>query len=302
MRDDDQMSQDAELGPLPQELAGLEEPTQPPAPSLGALDHAGVEEAPGEEAATSARALVASGLRLEPSSQPTQDEPGPPPRHFTYALIEQLFALADDLRGRQGVIDVRFDLDRPAPEFAFTTIENSLGRELPEDIKSLYRVTNGFELSWDVQDERGRRQRAGHLKIYDVATVFGFWFDTLWPHDPSRDERELDFLWSMRGLDPGPEAPHGAMTALRLEGDWGQDYSLWLVQEHQLTGQLAMDLMSYVYYGLETRGLTMWREVLSDQAPMLPPSQGQRFLDQLARFFPEVDPAPYMALMPGLRS
>lgn len=256
--------------------------------------------------------MTAGGVTLK-IAQDAYDLDDPPEdleqrRMFSIRLIEDLRVIERDLLEREDVVDVVLRMEEPAPEFTITTIENGLGRELPRDIKSFYRVLNGFELSWSFVDELGLKQPGGHIQIFDIARVFGFWFDTLWVHDPNRTEEELDFLWSLRGLDGGGQAgetmlPDSPMTVLHLLGDWGSDYELMLFHGPDHLSLMQMDLMSYVYYALETRGLGLWRQVVSAMDLSHPRyaelEQGRVFFERLARFFPDVDLEEYMALVPS---
>lgn len=223
-------------------------------------------------------------------------------RMFSITLIQDLMTIERDLLERDDVTDVKLVLDEPAPEFTISTIENSLGRELPRDIKSFYRVLNGFELSWSRLDEAGNKSFGGHMQIMDISRVFGFWFDTIWVDDPSRSEQELDLLWSTRGIDQGPDGPQGPLTALRLLGDWGSDYELLLFHSPDRVSLLNMDLMSYIYYGLETRGLGKWRHIVSglsvSEPDLISVEQVRGFLTDVAHLFPEVDLEEYRALVP----
>lgn len=232
---------------------------------------------------------------LEEPTEPPTDAPAPSYEGpvFGRTLVEALEDVAKSLHETPGISDVVMMFEPPVPEFNITSVENGLGRSLPEDIKAFYRTTDGFKISWSGQTSQGQ-PTGGLVHIHDFHTLFGYWFDTLWVEDDAHTEAHQEFLWSLRGLSPGARPHTDQLTTLRLLGDFGPDYALHLrLQPDQFT-PIHLDFSSYVYYGLETRGIHGWRHILSD-APT-PEALHAPFLDTLRHLFPEVDPTPYEAL------
>lgn len=225
------------------------------------------------------------------------------PQGFSWALLEAFEQTARQLHENEHLTDVIFEFDPPIPEFNITTAENALGRSLPHDIKSFYRMTNGFNLQWSLKMPDGSTAPGGHFQMFDFATVFGFWFDHIWVHDDTLNEDELDFIWSLRGISPRTAFENDYMTTLYLLGDWGQDYELFLHQPGKEVAQIHLDFVSYVYYGLETCGTYYWRHILSefDVTTDDAARQGSRqFFETMSLAFPDVALEPYRALVPGL--
>lgn len=229
----------------------------------------------------------------EPTDPPQVHEPEPTRAIFGETLVRVLEDVVKSLHETEGIFDVVMAFEPPVPAFNVTSVENGLGRSLPEDIKAFYRTTDGFKISWSGHTPQGE-PTGGLVQVHDFHTLFGYWFDTLWIHDDAHSEAHQEFIWSLRGLSPGPQDAPQEMTTLRLLGDFGSDYALHLRHDQDNLSPMHIDFASYIYYGLETRGIHGWRHILSE-APT-PESISAPFLDALTHLFPEVDEQPYRAL------
>ncbi len=283
------------------ELSFLEEDTEPPVEDGQARDAPAVVimregDQRGQGWPQAPDALDPELVR--PTDAPDEVEQA---RLLSDDLMFAIFELEESLRAMPDVTEVICAHDPPVPDFTLETVEISLGRALPPDVRALYKVIDGLHVRWCYRDaDSGEERLGGELRIPDFATVFGRWFDTLWVHDDALDEAHLDLMWQLRGFDLGVALPE-AMTVLHLRGDWGSDYALMLhVREsHQLV-PLRLDLMDYLYAAIAARGTPLWQLPWSGYDFDADPwriAGAARFFEQMTRRFSEVDLTPWREAM-----
>lgn len=203
---------------------------------------------------------------------------------FNWDLLFDFHAMIGELRQTDGIVDVQATLHDPVPTFTIETIEHGLGIRVPRRIKSFYQITDGLEFSWSYERD-GETVPGGGAHIFDFATVFDNWLDSLWQTDPEQSDEEQDFLWSLRGVDRrcGPQT--STMVVMCVEEEY-PTYDLFL---HDLdTGHselLELTFREYFDCLLESRGTFGWRALLAEDADG---ADAEDFFEVMERFFPRV--------------
>jgi len=179
---------------------------------------------------------------------------------YPFDVREMAGRLADDDR----IAGVECEVGSPVANFTVETMEHGLGTTVPRFVKRLYRVADGLHLAWEVDDGDGTRPGGG-ADLFDFATVFDNWLDELWTDADGLDERESDFLWSLRGFDASPEPGDDRMVVVCVEETDYPTFDLFLhdLETHQ-SHLLGVDFHTYLTCLLETRGTYGWVHALAD--------------------------------------
>jgi hypothetical protein len=206
-------------------------------------------------------------------------------------------AMAGELEARDDIVDVEWAIPDPVPNFTVETMEHGLGTSVPRFIKRFYRMADGLELSWNVRVD-GEVVPGGGIELFDFATVFDSWLDTLWASGPETDEmddREVDFLWSLRGFD-GLGQPQGEDRQMVVFCVEETDYPTFDLFLHRLDARdshlLSVNFRTYLDLLLQTRGTFGWVYRLADIDLDAHPdlrATAESFDRRMQRLFPETN-------------
>lgn len=203
---------------------------------------------------------------------------------FNWDLLFDFHAMIGELRQIDGIVDVQSTMHDPVPNFTIETIEHGLGILVPRRIKSFYQITDGLEFSWSYE-RNGQTVAGGGAHIFDFATVFDSWLDSLWHSESDRSDEEQDFVWSLRGVDAGLEPDSSQMVVMCVEEEY-PTYDLFL---HNLdTGSselLEVTFREYFDCLLASRGTYGWRSLLAEDADA-DGEDAASFFEVMDRFFP----------------
>ncbi|MFW5966688.1 MAG: hypothetical protein ACOCV2_04170 [Persicimonas sp.] len=218
----------------------------------------------------------------EPSSPDDQ------PDRLGWEMLFEFQAMVTELRQTEGIVDVYFRRYEPVPDFTIETIEHGLGTRVPDRIKSFYRVTDGLEFGWSYTVD-GETLPGGGAHLFDFATVFDNWLDSLWSVDPEEfSESELDFFWSLRGFDRLGDAEAGHMIVLCVEEEY-PTYDLFVHDLHTRDSKLLeLTFGEYIDRLLESRGAYGWQHLLTEE-PATDSTITDHVFEMAERFFPEAD-------------
>jgi len=176
----------------------------------------------------------------------------------------------------------------PVPDFTLETLEHGLGLTVPEFITEFYRLTDGLYLSWDRKTEEGIVPGGG-FELFDFATVFDSWLETLWPTDPPAG-CDADFLWSLRGVAEAPGDDTGDMIVMCIEEEY-PTFDLFIHNPSDRRSHLMqLDFHGYLHALLETRGVFGWPYLFSESDLEDDPelaSIRQRAEQRIDAWFPE---------------
>ncbi|QDG51749.1 hypothetical protein FIV42_13625 [Persicimonas caeni] len=201
---------------------------------------------------------------------------------FNWDLLFDFHAMIGELRQTDGIVEVEATMHDPVPNFTIETIEHGLGILVPSRIKSFYQITDGLEFSWSYEHD-GQLLPGGGAHIFDFATVFDNWLDSLWHSLPEHSDEEQDFLWSLRGVDRdlGPES--SKMVVMCVEEDY-PTYDLFVHDLDSHTSEL-LELTFREYFDclLTSRGTYGWRGLLTEDTDG---DGAEAFFEVMDRFFP----------------
>jgi hypothetical protein len=212
-------------------------------------------------------------------------------KFLNWDLLFDFHAMVEELKATDGIVDVRSQMHDPVPNFTIETIEHGLGVVVPDHIKSFYRVSDGLEFSWSYERD-GEVVRGGGAHLFDFATVFDKWLDTLWGGDEEATDDEQDFWWSLRGFDEQCHPDTREMVVLCVEEDY-PTYDLFVHDLDERTSRL-LDLSFREYFDLllVSRGTYGWRDLLTEDVDPDDP-RAEEFFEVADRFFPEADLSPW---------
>ena len=248
-----------------------------------------ITEDPDEQSEPLEAPAVIINTEREPEREPPE-EVDPGVELVTFAFVELLRDIGDALISHPALSGVFVDLDHATPEFTIQTIEDGLGARLSPALKSLYRLSDGFELRWR-WEQRGQLELAGQLRVVDFATAFGHWLEELWVEHEQMNQHQRDFVWTLRGFDM-PTFPGALQGVLSFE-DHDEEPTVWA--RHPESGQLRaldLELIDYLYCAVEARGACGWQLLFAEydwaQNPWQMPWPGD-WIDGLYALFPDVD-------------
>lgn len=217
------------------------------------------------------------------------------PDGLGWDLLFDFHAMIAELEQTPGIVEVKSAVHPPVPIFTIETIEHGLGIRVPEHIRSFYMVCDGLEFSWSYEDDE-EVLPGGGAHLFDFATVFDSWLDSLWVVGGDLDEETQDFLWTLRGFDRTyqsdwfqahddlKEPVDEQMVVMCVEEEY-PSYDLFM---HDLsTGDsrlLNASFRDYFDCMLASRGIYGWQRLLFDEAEQ----QGdfEELLARSERFFP----------------
>lgn len=214
-------------------------------------------------------------------------------------LLFDFHAMVGELKATEGVVDVQAKIHPPVPLFTINTIEHGLGIRVPQRIRSFYLVCDGLEFSWSYQ-EGSKVVPGGGAHLFDFATVFDTWLDTLWLSGEEMSEEEYDFMWTLRGFDRTFHAPSAAqsdpeddlskreMVVMCVEEEY-PTYDLFVHDLQTHTSRL-LDVSFREYFDclLASRGTYGWQNLLLEDAAPRARELGD-FYKVVERFFPPSD-------------
>lgn len=189
----------------------------------------------------------------------------------------------------------------PVPDFTLETLEHGLGITVPEFITEFYRLSDGLYLSWDRRTDDGVIPGGG-FEVFDFATVFDSWLETLWPTDPADppDSCDADFLWSLRGVATPPHASTADDAPTKLEHmivmcveEEYPTYDLFVHHPDDFESHLLkLDFHGFLDALMETRGLYGWPYLvvetdLAEESKLT--TIQQRTRRRLDQWFPEAE-------------
>ncbi len=119
---------------------------------------------------------------------------------LNWDLLFDFHAMIGELKRTEGIVEVQARMHDPVPTFTIETIEHGLGIRVPKHIRSFYQITDGLEFCWSYERD-GDVVPGGGAHLFDFATVFDNWLDTLWQSSDEQTRDEQDFLWTLRGFD-----------------------------------------------------------------------------------------------------
>lgn len=212
---------------------------------------------------------------------------GEPVRGVDWDFVFDFRAMVDELGQLPQVAEVRWELHDPVPDFTIDTIEHGLGLVLPERVTSFFRVTDGLELDWWYTDDAGEKRYGGGCHVFDFATVFDSWLDTLWTSHAGDDAAREDFRWTLRGLDR-PGLSDDEMVVFCVEEEYPTFDLFWHDLRSGATQLLDITFQDYFACLLQTRGLVGWQRLLTEDDG--DPAALGDVRERLERFFPKVDP------------
>jgi hypothetical protein len=210
---------------------------------------------------------------------------------INWDLLFDFHAMVETLEATDGIVEVRSKMHDPVPVFTIETIEHGLGIHLPARVKSFYQVTDGLEFAWSYEKD-GEVRPGGGAHLFDFATVFDNWLDSLWQTEADHDEDEQDFYWSLRGFDRGcaPQASH--MVVMCVEEEY-PTYDLFVHDlEDRSSHLLELTFREYFDRLLTSRGTFGWRALLTED-PACASHRADEFFEVVERFFPDADLSPW---------
>jgi hypothetical protein len=164
--------------------------------------------------------------------------------------------MVHELKTDDAVCNVEWATYDPVPDFTLETMEHGLGLTVPEFITEFYRLTDGLYLSWDRRTNDGPVPGGG-FEVFDFATVFDSWLDTLWAND-TPDDCDDDFLWSLRGIAETPADQMPEMIVMCVEEEY-PTFDLFIHDADTFDSHLlGLDFHDFLYALLETRGVYGW--------------------------------------------
>jgi hypothetical protein len=228
---------------------------------------------------------------------PTQQE------CLNWDLLFDFHAMVETLKETDGIVNIRSKMHDPVPGFTIATIEHGLGIRIPTRIKSFYQVSDGLEFSWSYQKD-GEVHPGGGAHLFDFATVFDHWLESLWRSDTRHpetnqqetnqqetnqpDEDELDFLWSLRGFDKRCDPQRSSMIVMCVEEEY-PTYDLFVHDLDQRSSHLLeLTFRDYFDHLLTSRGTFGWQALLTEDADFDHP-MADEFFEVAERFFPDAD-------------
>lgn len=214
-------------------------------------------------------------------------------------LLFDLHAMVGELEQTEGIVNVTSTIHPPVPLFTIHTIEHGLGIRVPARIRSFYMLCDGLEFSWSYEKD-SEIIPGGGAHLFDFATVFDSWLDSLWLSEAGMSEEQCDFMWTLRGFDrtfnadsavktPGPDAlDEREMVVMCVEEEY-PTYDLF-VHDPKTRSSRLLDVSFREYFDclLATRGTYGWQNLLLEDRE---PRQGELegFYQVAERFFPPSD-------------
>lgn len=218
-------------------------------------------------------------------------------------LLFDFHAMIGELEATEGIVDVQAHIHPPVPLFTIHTIEHGLGIRVPQRIRSLYLVCDGLEFSWSYEQD-SQVIPGGGAHLFDFATVFDSWLDSLWVSADALSEEQCDFLWTLRGFDrtfhadsvqqSGAQSDAAAlaereMVVMCVEEEY-PTYDLFVHDLQTQTSRLLdTSIREYFDCMFAARGTYGWQQLLleNDAPPKeADPSEFDRVVE---RFFPASD-------------
>lgn|GEM_PF-3030371 len=214
-------------------------------------------------------------------------------------LLFDFHAMVEQLRATDGIVDVQATIHPPVPLFTINTIEHGLGIRVPARIRSFYMVCDGLEFSWSYEQD-SRVIPGGGAHLFDFATVFDSWLDSLWLSEETMSAEQVDFMWTLRGFDRtfhapslGSSAPaeglaEREMVVMCVEEEY-PTYDLFVHDPQTRTSRL-LDVSFREYFDclLAARGTYGWQKLLLED-PEGEEDKLSDFYRLTDRFFPPSD-------------
>lgn len=210
-------------------------------------------------------------------------------REYLFSLRE----MVSELDRRDSIVDLDYDFYNHVPEVSLNTIENSVGATIPERIKAFYKLTDGFELSWNYLDEDNVSYRGGRIHLYDFARVFDLWIDKLWSISVEEHPFDEDFLLSLRGFDriEAGDDKTSDWIVVCVEEEY-PTFDLFLFDEAETDFYLLnISFENYLRMLVETRGFYGWQYLFVDDELLDEARIGRvrQFFSVMERFFPDTE-------------
>lgn len=210
-------------------------------------------------------------------------------------LLFDFHAMIEELRATEGIVDVQATIHPPVPLFTINTIEHGLGIRVPPRIRSFYMVCDGLEFCWSYEQD-SQVIPGGGAHLFDFATVFDSWLDSLWLSEASMSAEQVDFMWTLRGFDRTFYDPALGASALAqremvvmcVEEEY-PTYDLFVHDPKTRTSRLLdASLREYFDCLLATRGTFGWQKLLLED-PEGEADNLSDFFQRTERFFPPSD-------------
>jgi len=152
---------------------------------------------------------------------------------------------------------------------------------VPERIRSLYRATSGFELSWALQEGAiAGRKPVGTTNIMGLPELYA-------PLDEA--EKPIHYDDGYRTFD---RMGDDEQVVLKFHRDVDEPEFYYHLPELKAYYQLALDFPTYLDLLLQTKGLYPWQHFFIDDPIFRHDEQSERaFFETLPRLFPDADVA-----------
>lgn len=184
----------------------------------------------------------------------------------TYDWVDRVTELVIRLHAREDIEIINFEVHPSLPLVVEETMSDSAGFEIPIEMLSFYRVTDGFDLSWRLKESPFDFEIAGEIKMLGFAEVFGSWIDSLWGVTPEgSDAAQLDFSWELRPIDL---AVHDDPFCTVLHGPENSDaLDLYFHNPRGESHLMGIQFSDYLEALVLTAGVHGWQFLLCDEVP-----------------------------------
>ncbi len=209
----------------------------------------------------------------------------------TYDWVDRITELVIRLHANPDIEITTFQVHPSLPLVVEETMSDSAGFEIPIELLSFYRVTDGFDLKWHLKKSPFDFELGGEIKMLGFAEVFGSWIDSLWGVTPEgSDPDQLDFSWEIRALDLA-RATDPYCTVLHGPEDV-EELDLYFHNPRGTSHRLGVRFSEYLESLILTGGTYDWQFLLCEHMHS-PESEeelrAQRCAKALKHMFPEKD-------------
>lgn len=209
----------------------------------------------------------------------------------TYDWVDQVTALVIQLNANPDIEITLFEVHPSLPLVVEETMSDSAGFDIPIEMLSFYRVTDGFDLAWRLKKSPFDFEVGGEVKMLGFGEVFGSWIDTLWGVTPTdSDVVQLDFSWELRPIDL---AKHGDPYCTVFHGpEDAQNLDLYFHSPRGDSHLLGIQFLDYLEALVLTAGMYGWQFLLCDELPAIGSVEELRYLQcakALKHVFPNKD-------------
>ncbi len=194
-----------------------------------------------------------------------------PEQVATYDWLDRMMELVGHLNSDPNIELLNVEIHPSLPLVVEQTMSDSAGFDIPLEMLSFYRVTDGFDLSWRLKESPFDFEVGGDIKLFGFGQVFSNWIDSLWGvTKDGASTQELDFSWDIRGFD-GAQEEGAYSTVLHVPEDVEQ-IDLYFHDPKGKSHLLAMSFSDYLEALILSGGLHGWQYLLLEE---LAPAQSE---------------------------